>query len=115
MEKPKPKFVLIIGIVVTVIVICIVIGVIVAKNSSATNISSTTYTLTCLNDPAIRSIQFPGPFFVNTVGLGIGYYTLNFYNPLNISVLTQVYQSGSIKYIIPPIGATYFTYTFLCS
>jgi hypothetical protein len=102
-------------IIIIVIIVAIIIGVVVSKNNTSTNDSSTTYTISCLDGPSVRSIQFSGPFYLNTIGTGSGYYTLNFYNSFNVLLLSQVYTSGIKRYIIPPIGATYFEYTFLCS
>lgn len=112
----NPKFILTIGIAITIIIICIVIGVVISKNSNSENVSSTTYTLSCVNGSATRSIQFSGPFYIKTSAAGVGYYTINFYNAVGTSLLTQVYASGnSPRYFVPPAGATYFEYTFACS
>lgn len=113
----KTKYLILIGILIVVIIIIIVIAVIVGRNSdNSENISTTIYTLSCLDGPSVRSIQFSGPFYIKTSEPGSGYYTLNFYNALDVKLLTQVYASGSSpRYIVPPVTATYFEYTFMCS
>jgi hypothetical protein len=111
----KAGYITIIIVIILIIIACIVLGIVLASNNSSTNDSTTTYTISCLDGPSIRSIQFSGPFYINTVGNGAGQYTLSFYNPLNVLILTQVYVSGIKRYIIPPPGSTYFEYTFLCS
>jgi hypothetical protein len=102
-------------IIFLVIIACIILGVVLSNNNSSTNDSSVTYTLSCLDGPSIRTIQFSGPFYINTLGLGSGQYTISFYNSLNILISTQIYAAGIKTYIIPPSSSTYFAYTFLCS
>ncbi len=110
------KIILWSSVIVIVIALCIVIAILTAKGTSSVNSSSTVYTLSCLNIPATRSIQFSGPFYIKTDSVGVGYYTLNFYNAFGLKLLTQVYASGpSPRYFVPPVGATYFEYTFSCS
>lgn len=102
-------------IIFLVIITCIILGVVLSNNNSSTNDSAVTYTISCLDGPSIRTINFSGPFYITTVGVGDGQYNLSFYNPLNILISTQVYAAGTKTYIIPPSGSTYFAYTFLCS
>ena len=110
------KFILTIGIAITIIIICVIISVVISKNSNSNTVVSTTYTLSCINGSATRSIQFSGPFYIKTSEAGVGYYTLKFYNAFGLKLLTQVYASGpSPRYFVPPLGATYFEYTFTCS